>query len=217
MHPKSYTHYFQNGQRYTHSSERPGHIGSYGSTLKSVVILLQEERTGIGGTLSLWLSKRLLLIFYPLYVWRSYLLQLVILVFLSQVNSLPFFFLQIAHVGYFTCCCSVAHSCLTLCDPMDCRTLVFPVLHHLLELAQTHVHWVNMPSNHLILCHLFLLLTSIFPSIRIFSNEPPLHIRWSKYWNFSFSISLSNEYSGLISFRIDCPCNPKPYIIQGKL
>ena len=209
IHPKSYIHYFQNGQRHTHSSERPGHIGSYGSTLKLVVILLQEERTGIGGTFSLWLSKRLLLIFYPLnYVWISYLLQLVILVFLSQVNSLPFFFL-IAHVEYFTCCCSVAHSCLTLWDPMDCSTLVFPVLHHLLKLAQTHVHWVNMPSNHLILCHCFLLLTSIFPSIRIFSNESTLHIRWSKYWNFSFSISLSHEYSGFISFRIDCPCNPK--------
>ena len=59
-----------------------------------------------------------------------------------------------------------------------------------------------MPSNHLILCHP-LLLPSIFPSIRVFSNESVLHIRWSKYWSFSFSIGLSNEYSGLISFRID--------------
>ena len=60
-----------------------------------------------------------------------------------------------------------------------------------------------MPSNHLILCHPLLLLPSIFPSIRVFSNESALHIRWPKYWSFSFSISFSNEYSGLISFRMD--------------
>ena len=60
-----------------------------------------------------------------------------------------------------------------------------------------------MPSNHLILCHPLLLLPSIFPSIRVFSNELFLHIRWSKYWSFSFSISPSKEYSGLISFRMD--------------
>ena len=61
-----------------------------------------------------------------------------------------------------------------------------------------------MPSNHLILCHPLLLLPSIFPSIRVFSNELALHIRWIKYWSFSYSISPSNEYSGLISFTIDC-------------
>ena len=60
-----------------------------------------------------------------------------------------------------------------------------------------------MPSNHLILCHPFLLLPSIFPSIRVFSNESVLHIKWPKYWSFSFSISPSNEYSGLISFRMN--------------
>ena len=60
-----------------------------------------------------------------------------------------------------------------------------------------------MPSNHLILCHPLLLLPSIFPSIRVFSNESALHVRWSKHWSFSFSISPSNEYSGLLSFRID--------------
>ena len=60
-----------------------------------------------------------------------------------------------------------------------------------------------MPSNHLILCHLFLLPPSVFPSITVFSNESVLHIRWPKYWSFSFSISPSNEYSGLISFRIE--------------
>ena len=71
-----------------------------------------------------------------------------------------------------------------------------------------------MPSNHLILCHPLLLLPSIFPSIRIFSNESALHIRWPKYWSFSFSISPSNEYSGLISFRMDCLDLPA---VQGTL
>ena len=65
-----------------------------------------------------------------------------------------------------------------------------------------------MPSNHLILCHSLLLPPSVFPSIRVFSNKPDLHIRWPKYWSFSFSISPSNEYSGLISFSTNCldPC-----------
>ena len=84
---------------------------------------------------------------------------------------------------------------------MDCSTPGFPVFHHLLEFAQIHVFWLVMPSNHLILCHPLLLLSSIFPSIRVFSNESVLCIRWPKYW--SFSISPSNEYSGLISFSID--------------
>ena len=79
----------------------------------------------------------------------------------------------------------------------------FPVLHRLPELAPTHVLKESMRSNHLILCLPFLLLPSIFPSIRVFSNEPTLRIRWPKYWSFSFSTSPSNEYSGLISFRID--------------
>ena len=79
----------------------------------------------------------------------------------------------------------------------------FPVHHQLPELAQTHVHWVGDAYNHLILCRLLLLLPSIFPSIRVSSNESVLCIRWPKYWSCSFSISTSNEYSGLISFRID--------------
>ena len=98
---------------------------------------------------------------------------------------------------------SVAQSCPTLCDPMDCSMPGFPVHHHLLELVQTHVHRVKMPSNHLILCCPLLLLPWIFPSIRGFSNESVLRIRWPKYWSFSFSISSSKEYSRLISFRID--------------
>ena len=88
-----------------------------------------------------------------------------------------------------------------LCDPMGCSTLDFPVLHHLLELAQTHVHWVSDASNHLIVCCPLLLLPLIFPSIRAFSNELTLHISWPKYC--SFSISPSSENSGLISFRIN--------------
>ena len=98
---------------------------------------------------------------------------------------------------------SVAQLCLTLCDPMDCSTPGFPDLCHLSEFAQTHVRWVMIPSNQLILYYPLLLLPSIFPSIRIFSNESALCIRWPKYWSFSFSKSPSNEYSGLISFRMD--------------
>ena len=98
---------------------------------------------------------------------------------------------------------SVAQSCLTLCDPMDCSMPGFPVHHQLLELTQLmSIEWM-MPSNHLILCWPLLLLPSIFPSIRVFSNESALLFRWPKYWSFSFSISPSNEYSGLISFRMD--------------
>ena len=76
-----------------------------------------------------------------------------------------------------------------------------PVHHQLPELTQTHVVESVMPSNHLILCCTLLLPPLIFPNIRVFSNESVLHIRWPKYW--SFSISPSNEYSGLISFRMD--------------
>ena len=86
---------------------------------------------------------------------------------------------------------------------MDCSMPGFPVLHHLLELAQTHVHQVSdtiQPSRPLLSP---LLLPLIFPSIRVFSSDLALCIRWPKYWNFSFSISPSNEYSGLISFRMD--------------
>ena len=92
---------------------------------------------------------------------------------------------------------------------MDYSTPGFPVHHQLPELAQTHVpsshHWWHqvMPSNCLIFCYPLLLLPSVFPSIRIFSNELVLLIRWPEYWSFSFSISPSNEYSGLISFKID--------------
>ena len=88
------------------------------------------------------------------------------------------------------------------CDPMDCSTLGFPVLHHLSLLRLMSIESV-MPSNHLLLFCPLLLLPSIFLSIRVFSRESALHIRWPKYWSFTFSISPSNEYSELISFRID--------------
>ena len=94
-------------------------------------------------------------------------------------------------------------SCLTLCNPMDCSMPGFLILQSLPEYTQTCVHWVNaaiQPSNPLLPPSL---LPSIFPSIRVFSNELALHIRWPKYWRFSFSISFPNEYSGLIYFRID--------------
>ena len=98
------------------------------------------------------------------------------------------------------CCCSVAQSGLTLCNPLDCGRPGFPVLHYLLKLMSLEL---MMPTNHLILCLPLLLLPSIFLSINIFSNESALCIRWSMYLNFSFSISPFNEYSGLISFRVD--------------
>ena len=115
--------------------------------------------------------------------------------------ALSFFFFFFNSMYYLgrklqCCCCSVAQSCPTLCNPMDCSTPDFPVLHHLQELVQIRVKSV-MPSNHLILCHPLLLLPSVFPSIRVFSNESALRIRWPKYWSFNFSFSSSNEHSGL--------------------
>ena len=90
-----------------------------------------------------------------------------------------------------------------LCDPVDCSTPGFPVHHQLLELTQTQVHRVSdaiQPSHPL---SSPFLPTSVFPSIRVFSNESVLRIRWPKYWSFSFSISPARKYLGLISFRID--------------
>ena len=116
------------------------------------------------------------------------------------------------------CCCSVAKPCLTLCNPMDCTScpphqasLSFTVSWGLLKLMSTES---VTPSKHLIFCYPLFLLPSIFPSIRVFSSESALHIRWPNYW--SVSISPSNEYSGLISFAAaakslqSCPtlCDP---------
>ena len=98
---------------------------------------------------------------------------------------------------------SDAQSCLTLCDPIDCSTPGFPVLYQLPSLLELMSIESVMPFNHLILCHPLLLLPSIFPSNRVFSNEWTLRTRWPKDWSFSLSISPSNEYLGLISFRMD--------------
>ena len=92
--------------------------------------------------------------------------------------------------------------CPTLCKPMDCSTPGFSITNSWSLLKLMSVESM-MPSNHLILCHPLFLLPSVFPSIRVFSIQSVLPIRWPKYWSFSFSISPSDEYSGLISFRID--------------
>ena len=98
---------------------------------------------------------------------------------------------------------SVAQSCPTLCDPINCSTSGLPVHHQLQSsLKLTSIESV-MPSSHLILCHPLLILPPIPPSIRVFSNESTLRMRWPKYWSFSFSISPSKEIRGLISFRMD--------------
>ena len=93
---------------------------------------------------------------------------------------------------------SVAQLCPILCNPVDCSTPGFTISQSLLKLTSIEL---MMLSDHLLPCHLLLLLPSIFPSIRVFFNELALHIMWPKYW--SFSISSSKEYSGLISFWID--------------
>ena len=112
-------------------------------------------------------------------------------------------YIYISFEAWVCCCCSVAKLCLTLCNSMNCSMPGFPVLYYLPEFAQTHVHWVIdaiQPSHP---CHPLLLLSLIFPSISVFSNESALCIKWPKYWRFSFSISPSSEYSGLISQKFD--------------
>ena len=98
---------------------------------------------------------------------------------------------------------SVAQLCLTLCDPMNRSTPGLPVHHQLPEFTQLMSIESMIPSSHLILCRPLLLLPLIPPSIRVFSNESTLHMRWPKYWSFSFSISPFKEHPGLISFRMD--------------
>ena len=134
--------------------------------------------------------------------------------FLLLLNDWSFWMPKRIFLSYLLCFCiflllwlvsvhfsSVAQS--SLCDHMACSTPGFPVHHQHPELAQTHIHWVGdviQPSHPL---PSLLLLPSIFPSIRVFSNESVLCIWWPNYWSFSFSISPSNEYPGLISFRMD--------------
>ena len=98
---------------------------------------------------------------------------------------------------------SVAQSCPTLGDPMNCSTPGLPVHHQLQSTPKLMSIESVMPPKHLILCRPFLLLPSIFPNIRVFSNESALCIRWPKYWSFNFNIGPSNEHLGLISFRMD--------------
>ena len=98
---------------------------------------------------------------------------------------------------------SVAQSCPTLCDPMNCSMPGLPVHHQLPSSPRLTSIESVMPSSHLILCRPLLLLASIPPSIRVISNESTLRMRWPKYWSFSFSIIPSKEHSGLISFRMD--------------
>ena len=111
---------------------------------------------------------------------------------------------QLNKTGLYPLCCgSVAQLCLTLCNPLDsaCQvSLSLIIARSLLKLMSIEL---VMPSNHRFLCCPLLLLPSVFPSIRVFSSESTLCIRWSKYWSFSFSISPLHEYSGLISFRTD--------------
>ena len=96
---------------------------------------------------------------------------------------------------------SVAQFCPTLCDPMDAHQVSLSITNFWSLLKRMSIESI-MPSNHLILCLPFLLPPSIFSSIGVFSNEAALHIRWPKYWSFSFNISPSNEHPGLISFRM---------------
>ena len=129
---------------------------------------------------------------FNIYFWKSMNLLLVLMYFI---------------VRFCVCVCSiqfssVIQSCLTFCDPMDCSTLGFLVLHYLPKVAQTHVLWVDDVIN------ISSSVTpspppSVFPSIRIFSGDSAHCIRWPKYLSFSFSISTSNKYSQLTSFRID--------------
>jgi len=99
--------------------------------------------------------------------------------------------------------CSVSQSCPTLCNPMNHSSPGLSVNHHLPEFTQTQSIESVMPSSHLILCHPLFLLSPIPPSIRVFSNESTLCMRWPKYWSFRFSIIPSKEHLGLISFRMD--------------
>ena len=117
----------------------------------------------------------------------------------TTVQKHQFFGTQLS----FSSVSSFAQSCLTLCDPMNRSTPGLPVHHHLPEFTRLVFIESVMPSSHLILCRPLLLLPLIPPSIKIFSNESTLHMRWPKYWSFSFSIIPSKEIPGLISFRMD--------------
>ena len=140
----------------------------------------------------------------PLSLHSCYLFLLCLLLF--ALHYIICFILHYLHLGAPTLACmfsSVTQLCPTLCDPMECSTPGLSVHHQLPGLLKLKSIELVVPSNHLILsCSLFL-LPSIFPSISAFSKDSVLCIRWPKYWSFSFSICPSNEYSRLISFRMD--------------
>ena len=128
--------------------------------------------------------------------------------FVDKVMSLLFNMLSNLVITFlprsqFSSVSSVAQSCPTLCDPMNCSTPGLPVHHQLPEFTQTHAHRVGDAIQLSHPLSSLLLLPPIPPSIRVFSNESTLPMRWPKYWIFSFSISPSNEHPGLISFRMD--------------
>ena len=121
----------------------------------------------------------------------------------SECMGVFYIFLSTVFCSFQSVISSVAQSCPTLCDPMNFSTPGLPVHHQLLGSTQTMSIESVMPSNHLILCHPLLLLPSVFPNIRVFSNESTRRMRWPKYWSFNFNMSPSNEHPGLISFRMD--------------
>ena len=121
-------------------------------------------------------------------------------IFLSEISQ---FTNELALLNYSIYCCSVAKLCPTFCDPMNCSTPDFPAFTISWSLLKLLFTGSLMPSNHLILCSPLFLVYSTWTSIRVFPKEVALHIRWPKYWSFSFSTSPYNEYSGLISFRTD--------------
>ena len=125
------------------------------------------------------------------------------LVCMTRIKRLPWKVVMIAFLSLSVQFSSVTQSHPTLCDPVNRSTPGLPVRHQLPESTQTHVHWVGDAIHHLILCHPLFLLPSIFPSISVFSNESALHMKWPKYWSFSFNISPSNEHTELISVRMD--------------
>ena len=165
--------------------------------------------------INMYVLTAILLIFLNLFLYVSFSFPLSFSCDLTTIFSVVFRFLFLFCVYYrllgcgyhevrYCCCCSVAKLWSTLCDLMDCSTtrlFCLPLCPRVCSDSCPLIESV-MPSSHLILCHP-LLLPSIFPSIRVFSNELSICIRWPKYWSFSFSNSPSNEYSGLISFRID--------------
>ena len=145
----------------------------------------------------------LLWLFYsiPFIPYSNILLVFLLFPFIfTSCKSLCFYIVLTLHSVQ---CSSVTQLCLSLCDPMNHSIPGLPVHHQLLEFTQTHVHRVGDAIQPFILCHPLPLLPSIFPSIRVFSKESTLRMKWPKYWSFSFSISSSNEHQGLISFRMD--------------